>query len=74
MAIKNYILIELDGVREKSCLGVLVFGHPYCSSIKSTDFNLEHKNTCPFPCYIGSSIPTFLDMHLHVIVRKKIVL
>ena len=29
MTIKNYTLIELDGVKEKSILGVLVFG-PNC--------------------------------------------
>ena len=56
MAIKSYILIELDGVREKSFLGVLVFGHLYFPSINSTEFNVEHKNTCPFLCHIGSSI------------------
>ena len=48
--------LERNGVREKSFLGVLVFGHPYCSSINSTEFNVEHKNTCPFPCHIGRSI------------------
>ena len=63
--------LEKNGVREKSFLGVLVFGHAYCSSINSTQFNVEHENTCSFPCHIGSSIPTFLDMYLHVIVPKK---
>ena len=73
MAIKSYILIEFEknGVREKSFLGVLVFGHPCCSNIDSTHFKVEHKNTCSFPCQIGSSILTFWDMYLHVIVRKK---
>ena len=71
MAIKSYILIELNGVWEKSFLGVLVFGHPCCLSIDNTHFNVEHKNTCSFPCHIGSSILTFWDMYLHVIVRKK---
>ena len=48
--------LEKNGVRKKSFLGVLVFGHPYCSSINSTVFNVEHENTCPFHCHIGSSI------------------
>ena len=65
--------LERNGVREKSFLGVLVFGHPYCSKINSTEFNLEHENTCPFPCHIGSSINNISDMYLHVIVRKKVV-
>ena len=55
-------------------LPVLVFWHPYCSSINSTQFNVEQENACLFPCHIGSSIPTFWGMCLHVIVRKKIVL
>ena len=71
MAIKSYILIELNRIREKSFLEVLVFGHPYCSTINSTQFNVQRENTCSFPCHIGSSIPTFRDMYLHVIVRKK---
>ena len=64
--------LEKNGIREKLFLEVLVFGHPYCSSINITHFDVEHKNTCSFPCHIGSSIPTFRDMYLHVIVRKKI--
>ena len=56
MAIKSYMLIEFDGVREKSFLGVLVFGYPYCLGINSTEFSVEHENTYPFPCYIGSSM------------------
>ena len=48
-----------NGVREKSILGVLVFGHLYCSSSNSTECNSEHENTCLFPCHTGSSIPTF---------------
>ena len=56
--------LEKNGVREKSFLGVLVFGHPYCSSINSTQFNIELENTCSFPCHIGSSNPTFWDMYL----------
>ena len=63
--------LEKHGVRVKSFLGVLGFGHPYCSSINSTQFNVEHENSCSFDCHIGSSIPTFQDMYLHVIVRKK---
>ena len=66
--------LEKNGIGEKSFLGVLVFGHPYCSSINNTQFNVEQENTCLFPCHIGSSIPTFWGMCLHVIVRKKIVL
>ena len=50
------MLTELDGVREKSFLGVLVFGYPYCLGINSTEFSVEHENTYPFPCYIGSSM------------------
>ena len=63
--------LEKNGVREKSFLGVLVFGHPYCSSTDSTQFNFEHENTCSIACHIGSSFPTFQDMCLHVTVRKK---
>ena len=48
--------LEKNGVRKKSFLGVLVFGHPYCSSINSAAFNVEHENTCPFHCHIGNSI------------------
>ena len=58
-------------LEKKSFLGVLVFGHPYCSSTGSTQFNVEHENTCSFPCHIGSSFPTFRDMYLHVTMRKK---
>ena len=65
---------EKIGVREKSFLGVLVFGHPYCSSISITEFNVEHENTCSFPCHIRSFIPTIRDMYLHAIVQKNIVL
>ena len=71
MAIKSYVLIELDGVRAKSFLRLLVFGHPYCLSSNNTEFNADHENRCPFPCHIGTFIPTFKDMYLHVIVRKK---
>ena len=60
--------LEKNGVREKSFLVVLVFGHPYCSSINRTEFNVEYKNACPFPCHIGNSIPTFQEMYLHTIV------
>ena len=63
--------LEKNEVREKLFFGVLVFGYPYCSSINSTQFNVEHENTCSLPCHIGISIPTFGDMYLHVIVRKK---
>ena len=46
MAIKSSILMELDGFREKWCkkksfLGVLVFGHPYCSRSNSIEFNAD---------------------------------
>ena len=53
----------------KSFLGVLVFGHPYCSSRNNTEFKAEYENTCQFPCHIGSSILTFRDMYAHVVVR-----
>ena len=48
--------LEKNGISEKSFLGVLVFVHPYCWSINSTEFNVEHENTCPLPCHIGSFI------------------
>ena len=64
--------LKKNGVSEKSFLGVLVFGHPYCSSSNSTEFNVEHQDTCPFPCHLGSSIPKFRNIYLHVIVRNKI--
>ena len=75
MAIKSYLLIDQlelqkNGVREKSFVGVLVFGHPLCSSKNSTEFNAEHETTWPFPCHIASNIPAFWDMQLHAIVRK----
>ena len=66
--------LEKNEVREKSFLGVLVFNNPHCSSINSTQFNVEHENACSFSFHLDSSIPTFRDMYLHVIVRKKIVL
>ena len=66
--------LEKIGIREKSFLGILVFGHPYCSSINITEINVEHENTCSFPCHIRTFIPTFRDMYLHAIVQKKIVL
>ena len=65
--------LEKNEVKEKSFLGVLVFGHPYCSSINSTEFNVP-QNACPFPCHIGSSIPTSRNLYFHAIVPKKIVL
>ena len=49
-------------LRGKSFLGVLVFGHPYCSGSNRTEFNAEHEYTCSFPCHIDSSIPTFRDV------------
>ena len=63
--------LEENRVGEKSFLGVLVFWNPYSSSINSTEFTVEHKNTCSFPCHIGNSIQTIRDMYLHVVVRKK---
>ena len=66
--------LEKSGVRQKSFLGVLVFGHPYCSSINSIEFNVEHEKTCSFPCHIGSSIPTFWGHVLTCDCAKKIVL
>ena len=68
------MLIALDGVREKSFLRALVFGHPYCSSINSTEFNAEHENTCPFPCHIGSSINNILGHMFTCNCAKKNVL
>ena len=50
--------LEKNGVREKTFLGVLVFGHPYCSSSSSIESNAEHESTCPFPCHIASSLVT----------------
>ena len=64
--------LEKNRPGEESILGVLVFGHSYCSSINSTQFNVEHENAHSFPCHIGSSIPSFRDMYLHAIVRKKL--
>ena len=62
--------LEKNGVGEKLFLGVVVSGHPYFSNSKSTEFNVEHKNTCSFPFYISSSISTSRDMYLPKIVRK----
>ena len=53
-----------NGVRENSFLGVLVSGQQYCSSINSTQFNVENENICSFPCDTGSSIPTFREKKL----------
>ena len=53
---------EKNGVKEKSVLGALVFAHLYCSNSNRTEFNAEHENTCPFPCYTGTSIPTCRGM------------
>ena len=76
MAIKSYILLELNGAGEKWSQRKIIFGGtsvwaPYCSSTDSTQFNFEHENTCSIACHIGSSFPTFQDMCLHVTVRKK---
>ena len=46
--------------------------HTARSVSNSTGFNTEHENTCSFPSHIGSSIPIFRDMYLHLIVSKKI--
>ena len=56
---------------KKSFLGVLVFGNPYCSSINSTEISVEHENTCPFPCHIGSSINNSLGHVLTFNCAKK---
>ena len=61
---------EKNGVGEKLFLGIVVSGHPYFSNSKSTEFNVEHKNTCSFPFYISSSISTSRDMYLPKIVQK----
>ena len=37
----------------------------------STGFNIKHKHECPFPSHIGSSIPTFRDMYLQLLVRTN---
>ena len=66
--------LEKNGVREKSFLGVLVLGIHIARALTALSLNVEHENTCSFPCHIGSSIATFRDMYLHVIVRKKIAL
>ena len=60
--------LEKNGVGEKLFLGVS--GHPYFSNSKSTEFNVEQKNTCSFAFYISSSISTSRDMYLPKIVRK----
>ena len=57
---------------EKIIFVGLVFGHPYCSSINRTQFNVEHENACSFPYHIGSSISTIRDMYSHVISQKKL--
>ena len=72
---QSYKIVELEelernGIRKKPFWGVLVFGHPYCWSINSAEFNVERENKCPFHCHIRSS--TFRDMYLHIIVLKKL--
>ena len=59
---------------EKKFLGVLVLGHPYCLSINSSAFNVEHENTFPFHCHIGSSINNIPGHVLTCNWAKKIVL
>ena len=66
--------LEKNGVRKKSFLGVLVFGHSCCLSINSTEFNVEYKQTCPFYCHIGSSINNISGHVLTCNCAKKIVL
>ena len=66
--------LEKNGVREKSFLGVLVFGHPCCSSINGTEFSVQHENTGCFPCHISSSVPTFRGHVITCNYAKKIVL
>ena len=61
-------------LEKKSFWGVLVFVHPYCSGINSTEFKVEHKNTFPSPCHIGSSINNILGHVLTCNCAKKIVL
>ena len=51
-----------------------MFAHPYCSGINSTEFKVEHKNTFPSPCHIGSSINNILGHVLTCNCAKKIVL
>ena len=54
-------------IEKKSFLGAQVFGHPYSTSIFKTALGLDHGNTCPFLSHIGSSIPTFRGMYLHLV-------
>ena len=74
---QSYKIVELEelernGIRKKPFWGVRVFGNPYCSSINSSEFNVERKNTCPFHCHIGSSINNVSGQYLHIIVLKKL--
>ena len=69
--------LEKNGIRKKSFLGVLVFGNLYCPSINSTQFNVEHENTCSFHYHIGSSsFPTFRDLNVLKCncAKKKIII
>ena len=59
---QSCILIELDGVRKKSLLGVLVFRHPYCSRSNSTEFNAEQENACPFSFQISIFLLTYFNI------------
>ena len=40
-------------------------------SINSTEFNVEHENTCPFPCHLGSSINNISGQVLTCNCAKK---
>ena len=42
------------------------------SSMNSTEFNIEHENTCPYPCHKGSSINNISGMYLHVTVLEQL--
>ena len=76
---QSYKIVELEelernGIRKKPFWGVLVFGHPYCWSINSAEFNVERENTCPFHCHIRSSINNVLGHVLTYYCAKKIIL
>ena len=76
---QSYKIVELEelernGIRKKPFWGVLVFRHPYCSSINSTEFNVERENTCPFHCHIGTSINNVSEHVLTYYCAKKIIL
>ena len=34
-------------------------------------FEIDQRKTCPFSLQIGSSVPTFMDMYLHLLLWKN---